>query len=394
MEKACGGEKQVVVVEQELERKLKQLRVRVDVPDGDTVLLRNVPANGRFFNKPRTNVLIKRPRAGMPYLICVDEDLDYNGSDLALARAFAAGQKQQGWRVLSVGHWAQSGIQELIEEALGAVGFDGREPQLAPRPSAETTNATTGKLLAGYSIAVSCDEGHEPTIGREERIEEVVSSLLQWQARLPLIAGEPGVGKTNLIRAVARSLKQCRPAWRVLSIELSEVMAGSLFDSDRESLLIALLKEATDDRNAVLVLEHLEMAVLGVPRGHLLLCHALDRGARLIGTTLPGHLTRFDVAPLCRRVQVSELPEMGISETSEVLLALRDQIAEHHAITMSDGVLDVAIETSLGLAGHLPAKAIALLDAAAARASMSGEREVEPFYVLAAAEKSRAVIEY
>ena len=132
----------MVVVEQTLEQKLKQFRIHVDMPDGDTVLLRNVPANDRFFNKPRTNLLIKRPREGMPYLICVDEDLDYTGMDSALARAFVAGHKQQGWRVLSVGNDARADIQHLIEEALSVVGFDGREPELkqptstAERPAA------------------------------------------------------------------------------------------------------------------------------------------------------------------------------------------------------------------------------------------------------------------
>src|SRR5881296_3085854 len=114
----------VVGVEQELEERLKQLRVHVVVPDGDTVLLRNVPANDRFFNKPRTNLLIKRPREGMPYLICVDEDLDYTGTDAALCRVFVAGHKQQGWRVLMVGRDARANVEKVIEEALNAVGFD------------------------------------------------------------------------------------------------------------------------------------------------------------------------------------------------------------------------------------------------------------------------------
>jgi hypothetical protein len=235
----------VIEVEQELETRLKQLRVHVDVPDGDTVLLRNVPANDRFFNKTRTNLLIKRPREGMPYLICVDEDLDYTGTDSALSRAFVAGHKQQGWRVLFVGHDARANIQKVIEEALNAVGFDGREPEL--KPAATTPEADVrGKLLASFATEVSIEIADEQTIGRQEQIEEVVSSLLGWQVRLPLIVGESGVGKTNLVRAVTRKLKQCRPAFKVVTVEMSALMAGTLFDSERESLLIALLKDVTD----------------------------------------------------------------------------------------------------------------------------------------------------
>ncbi|MEK6324268.1 MAG: AAA family ATPase [Acidobacteriota bacterium] len=375
-------------VEQELEERLKQLRVHVDVPDGDTILLRNVPANDRFFSKPRTNLLIKRPREGMPYLICVDEDLDYTGTDSALARAFVAGHKQQGWRVLFVGHDTRANLQQVIEEALSAVGFDGREPELKP-PTATEGPGSQGKLLASFAIELSPGEAAEPTVGREERIEEVVSSLLQWQVRLPLIVGESGVGKTNLVRAVTRKLKQCRPAFKVMSIELSAVMAGTLFDSERESLLIALLKDMEEQPQAVFVLEHLEMALIGVPRGHLLLGQALDRSARLIGTTLPGYLTRFEIAPLTRRLQVTELSAMSLSETAGVLLALRDRIAAHHNIAIEETLLSAVIETALPVTGHFPAKAISLLDAAAARAVLAGEAELSLFDIYTAAARFR-----
>jgi len=379
----------VVVVEQELEERLKRLRVHVDVPDGDTILLRNVPANDRFFNKTRTNLLIKRPREGMPYLICVDEDLDYTGTDSTLARAFVAGHKQQGWRVLFVGHDARANLQSLVEEALGAVGYDGREPELKPPATTGEPGAARGKLLASFAVELSTDIADEPTIGREEKIEEVVSSLLAWQVRLPLIAGESGVGKTNLARAVARRLKQLRPMFKVLSVEMGAVMAGTLFDSERESLLIALLKDVTDQPETIVVMEHLEVALLGVPRGHLLIGQALDQGVRLIGTTLPGFQSRFEIEPLSRRIQVTELAEMGISETGEVLLALRDRIAGHHQIQISDSVLEAVVETALPLDGHFPAKAISLLDAASARAVLAAEIELSLFDVYSAAARFR-----
>ncbi len=54
-----------------------QLRVRTNNPDDDTLLLHNIPADARSFNKPQISVLVKRPRAGLPFLVCVDEDLEY-----------------------------------------------------------------------------------------------------------------------------------------------------------------------------------------------------------------------------------------------------------------------------------------------------------------------------
>lgn len=131
------------------------------------------------------------------------------------------------------------------------------------------------------------------------------------------------------------------------------------------------------------------MALIGVPRGHLLLGQALDRSARLIGTTLPGYLTRFEIAPLTRRLQVTELSAMSLSETAGVLLALRDRIAAHHNIAIEETLLSAVIETALPVTGHFPAKAISLLDAAAARAVLAGEAELSLFDIYTAAARFR-----
>jgi len=375
----------MVRVKQEIEKRLRQLRVRVDMQDDDTVLLRNVPANDGFFSKARTNVLIKRARQGLPYLICVDEDLDYTGKDPALARAFVSGHKQQGWRVLSIGRSAGEDLQQVIEEALNVVGFDGREPEMKHAHVAE--QRTPGSLLASFATSITTELNDEPTVGREEQIEEVVSSLLQWQVRLPMIVGESGVGKTNLARAAARRLKQLRAGLNVLSVDLGAVMAGSLFESEREALLIALTRDVADAREAIVVFEHLEMALLGLPRGHLLLAQAVDRGMRVIGTTLPGYQSRFEIEPLSRRVHVTELAEMGPADTVEVLRAVRKKIAEHHQMNISDSLIESVVETALPLEGCYPAKAITLLDAASARAMLAGETELTLFDLYGAASR-------
>src|SRR5688572_12444926 len=101
---------------------LKQLNVRIDSPDADTLLLRNVPADSRCFSKPRTSVLVKRPRAGLPYLMCVDDDLEYFGPDHDLARAFAVADRQQGWPVVSAGPVVYPEAEDAVEQALAVLG--------------------------------------------------------------------------------------------------------------------------------------------------------------------------------------------------------------------------------------------------------------------------------
>lgn len=370
-------------VAQALQARLMELRVSVDMPDGDTVLLQNVPPNKRFFNKERINLLIKRPREGMPYLICVDEDLDYTGSDLNLSRAFVAGQRQRGWRVLFVANHARESIENAIEEALAAVGFDGCEPELRPR-LAPAKEVSLGNALVSFTAELSIEDDEE-TIGRQEQIEQVISNVLGWQSRLSLIVGESGVGKTNLVRAVARRLRQCDPAFRVVTIEMGALMSGTLFHSERENLLIELLRDLNQRPKSVLVMEHLEMALIDVPRGHLLLGEALDCGARLIGTTLPKFGSRFEIEPLVRRLQMIDVAELGLTEALETLQALRTRIAEHHHIAIEETLLDSIIRTAQSLTGRFPAKAISLLDGAAARAVLAGEAELSLFDVYAAA---------
>lgn len=365
-------------MERDLEKRLKQLRVRIDTPDSNTLFLRNVPANKGCFNKSRTNLLIKRPGAGQPFIVCVDEDLEYTGTDSALIRAFTAAHRQQGWRVIYLEQETQNDSHALVENALRVLGFDGHEPVMSVSPSdAPTADTGSSRLLASFGTDISrqVSEGNaDPTIGRDDRIEEVVTSLLQWQARLPVIVGQSGVGKTNLLYGVARKMSEREISSRVLSVDLGVLMAGTLFDSERENLLAALLKEALDATGIVLALEHLELALLGVPRGQWLLAQALDQGLKMIGTLL--NTSWLEVAPLARRLQVVELTEPWPEEMTPMLLTLRERIAQHHQVQIDESIVQSVVENAQWIRGCLPARAINLLDTAAARASLAGKDEV------------------
>ncbi|HUQ32706.1 MAG TPA: hypothetical protein VM095_11335 [Pyrinomonadaceae bacterium] len=366
-------------LEQNLEKRLKQLRVRIDAPDGNTLFLRNVPANKGCFNKVRTNLLIKRPRAGQPFIVCVDEDLEYTGTDSALLRAFTAAHRQQGWRVIYLEQEQAGYSQALVEHALGVLGFDGSEPVISSAaPAAHTGEDAARGLLVSFGVDITkqvSDGEIEPTIGRDEKIEEVITSLLQWQSRLPVILGPSGVGKTNLLYGVARRIAERDPLSRVLAVDLGVLMAGTLFDTERESLLAALFKEALSAPGVVLALEHLELALVGVPRGQWLLAQALDQGLKVVGTLLSAAC--LELAPLARRIQIVELSEPWPDEMSTVLLALRERIAEHHRVEIGEAIIRAVIENDQWTTGCLlPARAINLLDTAAARAALAGKREV------------------
>ncbi|MGA3372070.1 MAG: hypothetical protein ABSC48_09950 [Terracidiphilus sp.] len=353
-----------------LEAKLRRMRLRVEAPDQDTLALKRVPANQRCFNKARTNVLIKRSTEGMPCVVCVDEDLEYQGADAALAHAFAAGATQQGWRVLTFGGSLHGDLTAALKFALNILGADEETSDASAAPAAPRK-----KLLASWaeSLTNAVAGGAGATLFRDEEIEQAAVCALSWEGRLSLILGHTGTGKTNLLDGVARLLAGRKR--EVLKVNMGAMMAGTLFESEREALLLALLREARET-GAVLALEQAEWAMIGVPRGPVLLREALDQGARLIATSLADHEQRFAAHPLESRLEIVRLKELCASDTRRVLELLRPSIAAHHRVEIDAEVEQAAVERSLTMDGSLPGKAVKLIDVAAARASLTGSAKV------------------
>jgi len=158
-------------------------------------------------------------------------------------------------------------------------------------------------------------------------------------------------------------------------VNMGAIMAGTLFESEREALLLALLREARES-GAVLALEQAEWALIGAPRGPVLLREALDQGARLIATSAADHEQRFAMHPLESRLEIVPLKELCASDTRRILEVLRPSIAAHHRVEIDAEVEQAAVERSLSMDGSLPGKAVKLLDIATARASLAGGAKV------------------
>jgi len=377
----------MAVFEPGLKARLKQLRVRIDRTDENTLLLRNVPADARRFSKPQTSVLVKRPRAGLPFLVCVDEDLEYVGPDRDLARAFAAADRQQGWRVVSVGTGLSSRVEDAVERALSMLGASGDAAQ-----SAEAAAPRDAGLLARFASNITAqvrDGSAPPTVGRGEAAEQAAASLLSWQGRLPVLIGAPGLGKTNLLYKVAGQLAGIRPEWDLLAVDLACLVAGTLWEGEREKLLAAVLEETIARGTVVLVLDRLELAAMSMALAPWLLAGALDRGARLAATCLPPYLEKLAQGPLGRRIDSIDVTELAREDAAAVLGHLRETLAAHHRVAIDAPAVEAAVARSLTLAGPLPDKAIALLDAAAARAALLKQPAVTECDVYLAASRMR-----
>jgi ATP-dependent Clp protease ATP-binding subunit ClpA len=364
-----------------LAAKLKRMRLRLELPDQDTLTVKRVPANQRCFNKARTNLLIKRSTEGMPCVVCVDEDLEYLGTDRALAQTFASSPTQQGWRVLSFGGCLHDDLAEALEYALDIL-----DPEEEPgKEVAAPVSPGRKRLLEVWSdnltrmVAASRTAS---TFFRDEEMEQVAACTLSWEGRLPLVVGDAGTGKSNLLQGVARLL--AKRGREVLAANMGAVMAGTLFESEREALLRALLRDA-HELGVVLAMEQAEWAVMGVPRGLVLLRDALDHGVRMIATTTPEHACRFTMHPLESRLEAVLLKELCASDTRRILEQLRPSIASHHRVEITPEIEHAAVERSFAVEGSLPGKTVKLLDAAAARANLaqSGSVTLTDVYIAA-----------
>jgi ATP-dependent Clp protease ATP-binding subunit ClpA len=364
--------------------RLKSARVEVEAADRDMLFLRNVPTNSCFFNKPGTNLLIMRPERGALFLVCVDDDLEYLGPDRNLGQAFARSHTQRGWRPLFVKQDDRIS-DRLVEAALEAIGFGGQEPVLNSTATGQAS-APGRSLLARFAIDLSREISAgraELTVGRRESIEEALTFLLERNPVLVAAAGPSGVGKTNLLRGVARRLSEVRPDLRIVSVHLGQLIAGTACDSDRATILSALLQEAAAPCDIVLALEQLEL-LPEINHAPTLLAQALDGGLRLAGSMLPAQRDAF-VPPLARRMHVIELAELSREESCTAVLAALPKIAAHHHVTIDDALSGAAVERALSLEGYLPAKAIALVDAAAAQAVLACSQEVTLYHLYLAA---------
>jgi len=348
--------------------------IRVEHPDGDTVILRQLPLRG--FNKPATNLLLKRPGADRQFVALVDQDLEYLGSENSIKAAFAQAPVQGGWRPLVVE--VSPELDVAIGRALRIIGFPFSPPRDPPaRKSAP--RAAAGRLLSRFGRPISRDESHS-TIGRQEQIEQILSCLRRRDPCLPLILGPSGAGKTNLLLGLSRS----SPA-AIINLDLIGFVS-SIPAQERSRYFGELLSELIESE-AIAAIEHVELACHEIHCGPLLLSQSLDRGARLIGTTTRFWLRHFKADPLARRVHLVELTAL----TQEELVAILLEKRRYYAVEIDALCANVAVRASSALPGEYPAKAISLLDAAAARAALSGAKVLGPDDIYAAADRVRPI---
>src|SRR6266540_611525 len=230
----------------------------------------------------------------------------------------------------------------------------------------------------------------DPLIGREAEIERVVQILCRRTKNNPVLIGEPGVGKTAIVEGLAqRIVRGDVPSFlenkRILSLDLSLIVAGTKYRGQFEERLKQIMRELVENPHYIVFIDELHTLVgAGSAEGSLdaanILKPALSRGEiQCIGATTPAEFRKSieKDRSLERRFQAVKVPPPTEEEAVEILHGVRERYESFHQVHYTDEALEAAVYQSHRYIPDrfLPDKAIDVIDEAGARVKLRIRRE-------------------
>ncbi|MCR4755641.1 MAG: ATP-dependent Clp protease ATP-binding subunit [Lachnospiraceae bacterium] len=291
---------------------------------------------------------------------------------------------------------------KLYVDVLVAMGEDGKI-------GAEELKNKSNSKKAGHSMleqysrdltALASEGKLDPVVGRDNEIRRVVQILSRRTKNNPCLVGEPGVGKTAIVeglaqRIVADEVPDTVKHKRLLTLDLSGMVAGSKYRGEFEERIKKVMKEVIEAGNIILFLDEIHTLIgAGGAEGAIdasnILKPSLARGEiQLIGATTIGEYRKYveKDAALERRFQPIDVAEPTEEEAIRILKGIAHKYEEHHKVTITDEAIDAAVRLSSRYINdrNLPDKAIDLIDEAASairlnapvKQSKIGELEAE-----------------
>ena len=321
--------------------------------------------------------------------------------ELAVAESRRSGGSHMGTEHLLMGMLREGNNMAL--RILRTVGVDPRHlyaaiQQQLSQTRPVTANSTpqkeagkTGKTLSEFTrdLTEAARQGKlDPVIGRDEEIKRVIQILSRRTKNNPCLIGEPGVGKTAIAEGLASKIVSGDVPEelldkKVLSLDLSGMVAGTKYRGEFEERIKNTLEEVKQSGNVILFIDELHTIVgAGAAEGAVdaanILKPALSRGEiRVVGaTTLNEYRKHIEKdAALERRFQSVTVGEPTAEDALAILKGLRQRYEAHHKLTITDEALEAAVSLSKRYINDrfLPDKAIDLMDEAASQVRMAAE---------------------
>ncbi len=247
-------------------------------------------------------------------------------------------------------------------------------------------NQTTTLNQFGEDLTKKAEEGKlDPIIGRKEEIERVIQILSRRTKNNPCLIGEPGVGKTAVVEGLAQKIvagdvPEILKDKRVVSMDISGMVAGAKYRGDFEERIKKALAEVKKAGDIILFIDELHTIVgAGAAEGAIdaanILKPMLARGEiQLVGATTLNEYRKFieKDAALERRFSPVTVNEPSEKDTVKILKGIRDKYEAHHGVKITDEAIESAVSMSVRYINDrfLPDKAIDLIDEAASRAKL------------------------
>lgn len=282
----------------------------------------------------------------------------------------------------------KANIQKIYVDIMSACGVDGstaKKEFVSLKKGKNKSKASATPTLDQFSRDMTMDArmgNLDPVIGREKEIERVLQILSRRMKNNPCMVGEPGVGKTAVAEGIAYliaagDVPDTVRDKRLLSLDLSSMVAGSKYRGEFEERIKKVIAEVKNAGNVILFVDELHTIIgAGGAEGAIdasnILKPSLSRGEiQMIGATTRAEYRKYieKDAALERRFQPVYVEEPTNEETVEILKGLRPAYEEHHHVEISDQALETAVSLSVRYISDrfLPDKAIDLMDEACSR---------------------------
>lgn len=340
------------------------------------------------------------PRAKKVFNLAFDEarlqGVNYVGTEHMLLALIREEEGIAGQVLISMGVKLDE-VREQVIMLLGgeAPGVPPMNNQYSEAPGQSAPQQTKRKpksktpTLDNYSRDLTQD-AHEdrldPVIGREDEIERVVQILSRRTKNNPVLIGDPGVGKTAIVEGLAQRINENHVPEilsnkRVVSLDLSSMIAGTKYRGEFEDRLTKIVSEIKTAGDVIIFIDELHTIVgAGAAEGAIdaanILKPSLARGEfQCVGATTINEYRKYieKDAALERRFQPIIVNEPTQAESIAILKGLRDRYEAHHGVKISDEAIEAAVKLSARYISDrfLPDKAIDLIDEASSKVRLA-----------------------